>query len=146
MNTEHANLVMCPENLLPWAVISEDHPMLALPEDESVAALRVGMTPEQLQAQINRIFSLAEQRLEFGIWGLLGLKTLDGGYPCIDSAAGSDVRRWMHGHEQTMVQRLQLALPSQGELIDAARQRIQARISARKQRRAMNDSPAPAGC
>lgn len=36
-----------------------------------------------------------------------------------------------------MVHTLQLALPSQGELIEEARQRIQARITARKQRGAL---------
>jgi len=45
-----------------------------------------------------------------------------------------------------MVHALQLALPPQGELIEEAKQRIQARITARKQRRAMIDSPAPDGC
>lgn len=122
-------LTLCPADLLPDSAVSRDDPLLHGCSEVAAQSIRSALTPNEISTKIDSILAVGNRRLAFGDWGALALSTMDLGYASIDS--GSCLFR-MHAHEREMVHRLKLALPSQGELVAQARERIQARIAARK--------------
>lgn len=125
----------CPADLAPEVLVKLEEPSLLVAGDEVRAFIRARMSEAQINAEIDAICDLAERRSAFGSYGLLDLKPMELAYGCIYS--GESLLGWMHEHERTRLQQLKSALPSPGELAEAARLRIQARIAARKARRAV---------
>ncbi|HEJ2342367.1 TPA: hypothetical protein ACKQHR_001589 [Pseudomonas aeruginosa] len=123
----------CPADLAPEVLVKLEEPSLLVPGDEVRTFLRARMSEAQINAEIDAICDLAERRSAFGSYGLLDLKPMELAYGCIYS--GESLLGWMHEHERKRLQQLKTALPSPGELAEAARLRIQARIAARKARR-----------
>lgn len=126
----------CPPDLRPDVVVKHDTPSLLMPDDEAVDHLRQCMTVEQLKAEMGAISTLAQQRSDFGVYGLLGLEPTHQAYSCICS--GESLLNWMHAHERHRMNHLKMALPSSYEEAVAARLRIQARIAARRSLNRMN--------
>lgn len=109
-------------------------PSLLMTDERAASHIRQGLSPEQISAEINRISELAAEREEFGDYAAFSFEYVSNGYACIDSARSA--LNWMYEHERKRINQLKLALPSQAECVIAARQRIQARIAARKNRAA----------
>lgn len=121
---------MIPDSLRADAIVALDEPSLAVNGDEVRDYLRARMTLEQIAQEIDAIGNLAKAREEFGDFALLGLKPIEGNYFCVFS--GTNLHLWMHEHERQRMNQLQQASMSYGEAAEAARQRIKARIEARK--------------
>ncbi len=129
-----ADCGLVPANLAREAAVSLTEPTLMMSDERAANMIRLALTPEQISAELNRISDVANNREAFGDYGAFLFNHARSGYPCIDHA--TTAMNWMYAHESKRVHQLKLALPSQGECIAAARERIQARIAARKNRRA----------
>lgn len=121
----------CPQELGPEIVVKLNDVSLLLPPEVARVYIREHMTEATILDEINSICMLAAKRSDYGIYGMLGLKHLEQAYSCVDS--GESLLTWMHYHEIKRLHLLKLALPSAGELAEAARKRIRARIEARKE-------------
>ncbi len=130
------SIVVCglvPEHLSLEAAVLLSEPTLMMSDERAAVFIRQALTPDQISAEIDRISGIANSRECFGDYGAFLFDHSRTGYPCFDHAANA--MNWMYAHETKRVHQLKLALPSQGECIAAARERIQARIAARKHRR-----------
>lgn len=125
-------LSLCPAHLWPEAVVSLTEPSLLVCDEESRTYLRERMAMDRIEAEFNRIHDLGSQRMEFGNRALLGL---GGARSYQDCGTPVGPTSWLHDHELKRLNQLRLAMPSNGEEIEAARQRIAQRIAARKQAR-----------
>ncbi|HBO1619903.1 TPA: hypothetical protein L4F62_006464 [Pseudomonas aeruginosa] len=125
---------LVPEHLAREAAVLLSEPTLMMSDERAAEIIRQALTPEQISAELNRISDVAKNRETFGDYGSFLFHHNRTGYPCIDHA--TTAMNWMYAHESKRVHQLKLALPSQGECVAAARERIQARIAARKNRRA----------
>ncbi len=125
-------LSLCPAHLWPEAVVSLSEPSLLICDEDSRAYLRERMSMDQLNAEFNRIHDLGAQRMEFGIRGLLGLGGARSYQDCGTPIGPID---WLHEHEIKRLNQLRLAMPSNGEEVEAARLRVAQRIAARMQAR-----------
>lgn len=126
------SLPMCPEHLLPDAVVSEGDPLLSVSDLDIRDSMRAQYSFEQMSAGMAAIIELAEQRQQFGVRGLLGL---GGPRTYQDVGTQPSVMDWMHEHELKRINQIKLSLPSAGEEMLAARERIQQRIAARRRGR-----------
>ncbi|EMM5100257.1 hypothetical protein ACK249_003601 [Pseudomonas aeruginosa] len=125
---------LVPEHLAREAAVLLSEPTLMMSDERAAEIIRQALTPEQISAELNRISDVANNRETFGDYGSFLFHHNRTGYPCVDHA--TTAMNWMYAHESKRVHQLKLALPSQGECVAAARERIQARIAARKNRRA----------
>lgn len=125
-----STLPLCPSELLPDAVVSASDPLLLVPFDDAVAAIRASLSRELIKVRLDAIWEMATKRDDFGQWGLLGFIKSETAYMC--DYSGSNARDWLHKHEREMILRLQQALPSPGQLREEASMRIKERVAARK--------------
>ncbi|EPV8691068.1 hypothetical protein ACWAUP_004783 [Pseudomonas aeruginosa] len=125
-------LPMCPGHLLPDAVVSESDPLLSVSDLDIRESMRAQYSFEQMSSSMEAIIELAEQRQQFGIRGLLGL---GGPRTYQDVGTQPSAMDWMHEHELKRINQIKLSLPSAGEEMLAARDRIQQRIAARRRGR-----------
>lgn len=128
----HDALALCPTHLWPEAVVSLTELSLLVCDEDARSYLRERMSMDQIEGEFNRIHDLGSQRMEFGIRGLLGLGGARSYQDCGTPVGALD---WLHEHEIKRLNQLRLAMPSNGEEIEAARLRISQRIAARKQAR-----------
>lgn len=133
-------LPLCPVHLLPGAVVAEDDPLLSVPDLQIREQMRERHSFAEMNAEMSAITTLAEQRQQYGIRGLLGL---GGPRTYQDVGTQESVMDWMHDHELKRINQIKLSLPSTGEEMLAARERIQLRIAARR-RGAKGTEAAPA--
>ena len=129
MAPRYPELAMCPSHLLPDAIVPEDDPLLLVSCDEIRERMRAHYSFEQMHSEMLAICAVAEQRQQFGIWGLLGLS---GPRTYQDVGTPITAMNWMHEHELKRINQIKLSLPSSGEEMLAARGRIQQRIAARR--------------
>ncbi|MGP0171252.1 hypothetical protein ACSVIJ_05140 [Pseudomonas sp. NCHU5208] len=122
-------LSLCPAHLLPGAVVAEDDPLLSVPDLQIRELMREHRSFVEMNAEMSAITTLAEQRQQYGIRGLLGL---GGPRTYQDVGTQESVMDWMHDHELKRINQIKLSLPSTGEEMLAARERIQQRIAARR--------------
>ena len=112
-------------------IIARNDPFFSVPS-EAREYLRARMSPAEMEAEIQALGDLAAARWEHGDFCLLGLNPLSSAYGSIDS--GITLEAWLHDHERKRMNALKCALPTAPELAAAARERIKARIAARKGR------------
>lgn len=122
-------LSVCPAHLLPEVVVSADDPLLFVCSMQIRECMRQKYSFEEMHAVLCAITAVAEQRMQYGQRGEMGL----GGprtYQDVGTVMGA--MDWMHEHELQRVHQIKLSLPSAGEEILAARERIQQRIASRR--------------
>lgn len=126
------SLPMCPPGLLPDAVVALDDPLLTVCSLEIREHMRARRTFDEMLTEMRAISEVAEQRQRYGCRGVLGL---GGARTYQDVGTLESVMDWMHDHELHRINQIKLSLPTTGEEMLAARERIQQRIAARKAKR-----------
>lgn len=129
--SQFGNLTLCPTELFPDAVVSLVEPSLAINDMEVTDFIRERMSAEAIIVEISLISTIGSQRMLFGSFNelcLCGPAT----YQNVGTVVG--VLDWLHDHERKRLHQLKLSLPSTGETMALARERIARRIAARKNR------------
>lgn len=102
--------------------------MTVVNDEDHVALIRANMTQPEILAEFNNIWQLAQKRFDSNS---PPLRCIRSPYPLVDS--GSPLMHlWLTEFESLYVHRLKLALPTSGEDVLAAKERIRQRIAARK--------------
>lgn len=122
-------LPLCPEHLLPEAVVAKDDPLLFVSDLEIQARMRERYSFDEMSAVMTAICGVAEQRQQYGNRAEMGL---GGPRTYQDVGTPITVMDWKHEHELKRINQIKLSLPSTGEEALAARARIQQRIAARR--------------
>lgn len=124
-----------PAHLGREAVVSCREPSLRVSDMEIRQYLRDRLSLEQLNDEIDRIWALSASREEFGILGAFEFESQSSAYACIYS--GPNALGWLYAHERQRLNQLQQALPTPGEEVAEARERIKARIASRRAARTL---------
>lgn len=125
----HPSLPLCPPHLLPDVVVAPDDRLLFVSDLEIWERMRACRSFDQMKAEMEAISSVAEQRQQYGARAEMGL---GGPRTYQDVGTPQTIMEWMHEHEVHRLNQIKLSLPSTGEEVEAARQRIQQRIAARR--------------
>ncbi|EMZ45931.1 hypothetical protein OFL75_19295 [Pseudomonas aeruginosa] len=129
--TMHAGpaLPLCPADLLPDAVVALDDPLLLISDLDIRERMRASSSFDEMLDEMRAISALAEKRQQYGFRAEMGL---GGPRSNQDVGTAQTLMDWMHEHELRRMNQIKLSLPSPGEEAEAARERIQKRIAARR--------------
>lgn len=123
------SLARCPDHLLPDVLVSYDEESLSVSDMGIRQFLRSHLSAEEILAQLNQLSDLGAQRHAHGDRASMALFHARAFY---DAGAPLHLNDWMHPHEAHRLHQLRLALPTVTEEAEAARQRIAARVHARR--------------